>query len=279
MTRSPAFTTALVAAIVSALVSLATAGLVLHRAGVSMLGEDMGGSVDDAKMHDYLVKNPEILVEMSTELDKRQAEEQDAKQQKAIGKNAEKIFRSPETPVAANPDGDVTVVEFFDYNCGFCKRAMPEVVKIVGDDKKVRLVLKELPIFGEDSEAAAKATLAAKKQGKYFEMHQKMFSEPGKANLEKALTRRPRARARCRAAEERHGRPVGEGCSGREPRACRGTRHTRHALHTGRRHSCGGRSRRSPRSTYQENIGNPPERLQNHLLGASTRFACDGKSC
>ena len=187
MTRSPAFTTALVAAIVSALVSLATAGIVLHRAGVSMLGEDMGGSLDDAKMHDYLVKNPDILVEMSNELDKRQAEEQDAKQQKAISKNADKIYRSPETPVAANPDGDVTVVEFFDYNCGFCKRAMPEVVKIVGDDKKVKLVLKELPIFGEDSEAAAKAALAARKQGKYFEMHQKLFSEPGKANLEKAL--------------------------------------------------------------------------------------------
>jgi protein-disulfide isomerase len=188
MTRSPGFTTALVAAIVSALVSLATAGLLLHRAGVPIMAEATGGgSVDDAKIHDYLVKNPEILVEMSTELDKRQAEEQDAKQKTAIGKNADKIFRSPETPVAANPDGDVTVVEFFDYNCGFCKRAMPELVKIVDDDKKVRLVLKELPIFGEDSEAAAKAALAAKKQGKYFEMHQKLFNEPGKANLEKAL--------------------------------------------------------------------------------------------
>ena len=187
MTSSPGFTTALVAALVSAVVSLATAGLVLHRAGVSLMGEDVGGSLDDAKIHDYLVKNPDILVEMSNELDKRQAEQQDAKQQKAISKNADKIYRSPETPVAANPDGDVTLVEFFDYNCGFCKRAMPEVVKIVGDDKKVKLVLKELPIFGEDSEAAAKAALAAKKQGKYYEMHQKLFSEPGKANLEKAL--------------------------------------------------------------------------------------------
>jgi protein-disulfide isomerase len=187
MTSSPGSTTALVAALVSAVVSLATAGLVLHRAGVSMLGEDVGGSLDDAKIHDYLVKNPDILVEMSNELDKRQADEQDAKQQKAISKNADKIYRSPETPVAANPDGDVTVVEFFDYNCGFCKRAMPEVLKIVGDDRKVKLVLKELPIFGDDSEAAAKAALASRKQGKYYEMHQKLFSEPGKANLEKAL--------------------------------------------------------------------------------------------
>jgi protein-disulfide isomerase len=187
MTRSPGLTTALVAAIVSALVSLATAGLVLNRAGVSLFAETTGGSFDDAKIHDYLVKNPDVLVEMSNALDKRQAEEQDAKQKTAIGKNADKIFRSPESPVAANPDGDVTLVEFFDYNCGYCKRAMPELVKIVDGDKKVKLVLKELPIFGEDSEAAAKVALAAKKQGKYFEMHQKLFSEPGKANLEKAL--------------------------------------------------------------------------------------------
>jgi protein-disulfide isomerase len=187
MTLKPGLTTALVAAIVSVLVSVATAGLVLNRAGVSLFGEATGGSVDDAKIHDYLVKNPEVLVEMSSALDKRPAEEQDAQQKKAIGKNADTIFRSPETPVAANPDGDVTVVEFFDYNCGFCKRAMPEVLKIVGDDKKVKLVLKELPIFGDDSEAAAKAALAAKKQGKYYEMHQKLFSEPGKADLEKAL--------------------------------------------------------------------------------------------
>ncbi|HEY8276169.1 MAG TPA: DsbA family protein [Methyloceanibacter sp.] len=187
MTLKPGLTTALVAAIVSVLVSVATAGLVLHRAGVSLSGESTGGSFDDAKIHDYLVKNPEVLVEMSSELDKRQAVEQDAQQKKAIGKNADKIFRSPETPVAANPDGDVTLVEFFDYNCGYCKRALPDVVKIVDEDKKVKLVLKELPIFGEDSEAAAKAALAAKKQGKYFEMHQKLFSEPGKANLEKAL--------------------------------------------------------------------------------------------
>ena len=187
MTSSPGFTTALVAALVSAVVSLTTAGLVLHRAGVSLLGEDVGGSLDDAKIHDYLVKNPDILVEMSNELDKRQADEQDAKQQKAISKNADKIYRSPETPVAANPDGDVTMVEFFDYNCGYCKRAMPEIVKLVGEDAKVKLVLKELPIFGDDSIAAAKAALAAKKQGKYYEMHQKLFSEPGKADLDKAL--------------------------------------------------------------------------------------------
>ena len=89
--------------------------------------------------------------------------------------------------VAGNPNGDVSLVEFFDYNCGYCRQALPDVVKLVNDDGKVRLVLKELPIFGDNSEAAAKLALASNKQGKYFEMHQKLFSEPGKANKEKAL--------------------------------------------------------------------------------------------
>jgi protein-disulfide isomerase len=100
---------------------------------------------------------------------------------------AEEIYRSPASFVAGNPDGDVSVVEFFDYNCGYCRRALPDVVKLIDTDDKVRVVLKELAIFGEDSEAAARAALAANKQGKYFEMHQKLFSEPGKANKEKAL--------------------------------------------------------------------------------------------
>jgi protein-disulfide isomerase len=81
----------------------------------------------------------------------------------------------------------VSIVEFFDYNCGYCKRALPDVLKAVNDDGKVRLVLKELPIFGDDSEAAAKLALASDKQGKYFEMHQKLFSEPGKADKDKGL--------------------------------------------------------------------------------------------
>ena len=138
-------------------------------------------------MRDYLTKNPEILVEMTTELDKRQAAQQAEQQQKTISENAAALFRSPVSHTAGNPDGDVTVVEFFDYNCGYCRRALPDVVKLTNDDGKVRLVLKELPIFGDDSEAAAKIALAADKQGKYFEMHQKLFSESGKADKEKGL--------------------------------------------------------------------------------------------
>jgi protein-disulfide isomerase len=189
MTPKSGLLTALVAAVVAAVVTVATLSILL-RVAPGMLA--VAGKAIETKeiadvVHDYLTKNPEILVEMTTELDKRQAAEQAEKQQKVISENADAIFRSPLAFVAGNPDGDVSVVEFFDYNCGYCRRAMPDVVKLVDSDKKVRLVLKELPIFGDDSEAAAKAALAAHRQGKYFEMHQKLFSEPGKADKDKAL--------------------------------------------------------------------------------------------
>ena len=174
-----------VAAAVAAVTAAGTSYLVLRYAPLG------AGSSDQARVartvRDYLTKNPEVLVEMTNELDKRQAAEQEAQQKKAISENADAIFRSPVSHVAGNPNGDVSLVEFFDYNCGYCRKAMPDVVKLVNDDGKIRLVLKELPIFGEDSEAAAKLALASNKQGKYFEMHQKLFSEPGKADNEKAL--------------------------------------------------------------------------------------------
>ncbi|MFO7477191.1 MAG: DsbA family protein [Methyloceanibacter sp.] len=181
--------TALVAAVVAALVTAATL-LVIWRAAPVVV-DAPGAALDEKRIvdivHNYLTKNPEILVEMTTELDKRQQTEQAEQQEMVISENADAIFRSPRSYSAGNPDGDVSVVEFFDYNCGFCRRALPDVVKLIDTDDKVRVVFKELPIFGEESEDAAKGALAAGKQGKYFEMHQKLYSEPGKANKEKAL--------------------------------------------------------------------------------------------
>ncbi len=181
--------TALVAAVVAAIVAAATI-LVLWRVAPGIVGAPTA-ALDEKRVidivHNYLTKNPEILVEMTTELDKRNQEEQAAQQEKVISENADAIFRSPLAYVAGNKDGDVTVVEFFDYNCGFCRRALLDLVKLIDNDDKVRVVFKELPIFGDESEGAAKAALAAGKQGKYFEMHQKLYSEAGKASKEKAL--------------------------------------------------------------------------------------------
>jgi protein-disulfide isomerase len=189
MTLKTGLATALVAAVVAALVTAVTL-VVIWRTAPGVV-DAPSASLDEKKIvavvHDYLTKNPEILVEMTNELDKRQQEQQAEQQGKVISDNADALFRSPLSYSTGNPDGDVTVVEFFDYNCGFCKRALPDLVKLVDGDGKVKVVFKELPIFGEESEGAAKVALAAGKQGKYFEMHQKLFSEPGKADKDKGL--------------------------------------------------------------------------------------------
>jgi protein-disulfide isomerase len=189
MTLKTGLATAMVAAVVAALVTAVTL-VVIWRVAPGVV-DAPSASLDEKKIvdvvHDYLTKNPEILVEMTTELDKRQQAEQASQQEKVISDNADALFRSPLSFSAGNPNGDVTVVEFFDYNCGFCRRALPDLVKLIDSDDKVKVVFKELPIFGEESEAAAKAALAAGKQGKYFEMHQKLYADPGKADKDKAL--------------------------------------------------------------------------------------------
>ncbi len=187
MTLKTGLLAALVAAVVAAVVTATSIYFVLWRGAPGGVFALLEQTKIEQVVREYLTRNPEILVEMTTELDNRQQAAEAAKQKRVIGEHAEQIYRSPTSFVAGNPDGDVSVVEFFDYNCGFCRRALPALVELIANDGKVRVVLKELPIFGEDSEDAAKAALAADKQGKYFEMHQKLFSDPGKANKEKAL--------------------------------------------------------------------------------------------
>ena len=133
-----------------------------------------------AIVRDYLLKHPEVLLEVSKELDKRQQEAEDQQRNGAVAENADALFRSPSDFVAGNPKGDVTMVEFFDYNCPWCKKSMPEVLRLIDEDKNLRLVMKEFPIFGEDSEYAARAALAARKQDKYWPFHLAMLGHEGK---------------------------------------------------------------------------------------------------
>jgi protein-disulfide isomerase len=149
------------------------------------------GSFTDAQkaemgqiVRDYLLANPEILLEVSQALEAKQKETESKQREAAMAASADAIFRSPHDHVVGNPKGDVTLVEFFDYNCGWCKKGFPEVVSLIEQDKNLRVVLKEFPIFGGDSDYAAKAALAAGKQGKYWELHSAMFSHEGKVTKE-----------------------------------------------------------------------------------------------
>ena len=91
------------------------------------------------------------------------------------------------SPVVGNAKGDVPVIEFFDYNCGYCKKAFPDVAKLIDKDKQVKLILKEFPILSKGSEEASRVALAAKMQGKYWEFHRAMLESQGQANEASAL--------------------------------------------------------------------------------------------
>ena len=152
------------------------------------------GSLDAARRKEieqvvrgYLLKNPEILLEMQGELERRMEVSRNERMKNALSKNAAKLYRSASTPVAGNPNGDVTVVEFFDYNCGFCRRAISSMAKLIDSDANVKVLFKEFPIFGKESEAASRIAIAARKQGKYWQMHRALLEAPGRAGEAKGL--------------------------------------------------------------------------------------------
>ena len=164
----------------------AHAETVAPTAGGSVFTDEQKKALGDV-IKDYLVKNPEVMIEVQTALDEKLEKLQSAKLKTFMAENGKSIYRSPNSSLAGDPDGDITVVEFFDFNCGYCKRGLPEVQKLILDDKKVRVVFKELPILSRGSEEAAKVALAAKRQGKYWEFHQAMLTSKGQANEASAL--------------------------------------------------------------------------------------------
>jgi protein-disulfide isomerase len=140
--------------------------------------------LDEARMRELVYEairdRPEIIVEALEILQRRDQEQQAAATQSLLSDQRSLLERDPNAPVLGNPDGDVTVVEFFDYNCPFCKRAMPEVQGLLEDDRNVRLVYREWPILGEGSVFAARAALASRKQGKYEEFHWALMGLKGR---------------------------------------------------------------------------------------------------
>ncbi|WP_117193905.1 DsbA family protein [Rhizobium terrae] len=142
----------------SRLLKTLTAGtmlaLVFSAAAPAVALDDQQKKEMGAFIRDYLLQNPEILLEVQDALQAKQQSERDQQSTKAIAQNKEKIFSSPTDITLGNPKGDVTVVEFFDYNCGFCKRALSDMENIIAKDKNIRFVLKEFPILGPDSVAA-----------------------------------------------------------------------------------------------------------------------------
>ena len=138
-------------------------------------------------IRDYLMANPEALVEAMQELERKQDSQRDTVAQKAIKENRAGLMSDPESPIVGNPNGDVTIVEFSDYQCPYCKRAHTTVKSVLAADSKVKLIFKDLPILGEPSRIAALAALAARAQNKHLALHDALMEFSGKLDRDRIM--------------------------------------------------------------------------------------------
>ncbi|WGD30785.1 DsbA family protein [Ancylobacter sp. WKF20] len=160
------------------------------------MGVAPAAALDDAQrkefegvIREYLIKNPEVIQEAIMELQKRQAAQESNQRQQALTTMKPLVFDSPRGVVIGNPTGDVTLVEFFDYNCGYCRRALADMQQLMKGDPKLKVVLKEFPVLGPGSVEAAQVAVAVRLTApdKYYAFHEKLLSERGQANKAKAL--------------------------------------------------------------------------------------------
>jgi protein-disulfide isomerase len=142
-------------------------------------------------VRNYLIAHPEVLEDAMAELNKRQAAAEAEKHEASVAQNSDAIFNSPRGVVLGNKDGDVTFVEFFDYNCGYCKRAMSDMLDLMKSDPKLKVVLKEFPVLSQGSVEAAQVAVAVRMQDpggkKYLDFHQKLLGGRGPADKARAI--------------------------------------------------------------------------------------------
>lgn len=169
-------------------------GVALSMPGSAHASEDKTAKQREATetiVREYLLKNPEIIREALIVLQQR---EELAKRQAAaaaLKDREDELLHDPDSPIGGNPKGDITIVEFFDYNCGYCKRVAPTVDALIKNDPNIRVVYKEYAILGPPSVLAAKAALAARRQGKYHEFHDALMKggRAGQSSVQKIAAR------------------------------------------------------------------------------------------
>ena len=155
--------------------ALASGAAIMMAAGVVDTGRSESTSFD-AQARAYLMDNPEVLMESVQRLEEQRQASAANELTTMLRDRAEEIFNDPSAPVLGNPAGDVTLVEFFDYNCPYCRKAAPILDQAEAADSGLRLVFKEFPILGPGSNFAARAALASLKQGKYEAFHDAMMA-------------------------------------------------------------------------------------------------------
>lgn len=176
--------------------------LVLGASAAALPGTSLPASAQNAPLsldqrkavvdliRETLMKNPEIIQEALVELEKRNTVAQAEAQQGAVKAEQARLVDPKTSAIVGNPQGDVTLIEFLDYNCGFCKRAVEDVRTLVKDDPKLRVVFKDFPILGPDSVEASRVAIAAMSQiqgAKYFDFHNRLMGMKGRVNGAVAL--------------------------------------------------------------------------------------------
>jgi protein-disulfide isomerase len=141
----------------------------------------------EQRVRAYLLEHPEVIMEAVERYQERKRAAEQSETQVVLKTRADEVFRDPDSPVGGNANGDVTLVEFFDYNCPYCRRVGPLMIQAEAADAKLRIVYKEFPILGPNSVFAAKAALAAHRQGKYVAFHKALMSVEGAADKDKVL--------------------------------------------------------------------------------------------
>ena len=154
-----------------------------QRAGLTNSGPDGF----EQRVRAYLLENPEVIIEALQGMEERQRAAQLNEAQTAIEARSEELLSDPASPVGGNPNGDVTLVEFFDYNCPYCRKVGPVMIETEAADPELRIVYKEFPILGTNSTAAARVALATDRQGRYAEFHKALMQAKGVADDESAL--------------------------------------------------------------------------------------------
>jgi protein-disulfide isomerase len=141
----------------------------------------------ERRVRDYILKNPEVIMEAARRFEQRQRVADESEATAVLKARADEIFRDKDSPVGGNPNGDVTLVEFFDYNCPYCRQVTPVMQEAEKADPQLRVVYKEFPILGPNSTHSAKAALAIHRQGKYLAFHKELMLERGVADEAKVL--------------------------------------------------------------------------------------------
>ncbi len=142
----------------------------------------------DERIREYILSNPEVIVE-AIQLWQQQQQQAEAQQyQNALRRLHDELYNTPDTPMLGNPDGDVAIIEFVDYNCGYCRRVFNDLMALTESDNQVKILMKEFPILGADSLVASQAALAAQRQGQYAALHTALMQARGALNENRVLS-------------------------------------------------------------------------------------------